>query len=105
MPDNLLIRAVRNNYNAARSGNVYVVFKPGWFINDLDGLSAAVVHGSPWRYDTYVPVIFAGYGIEPKTVSRRINTVDVATTLSNIVGALPPSGSAGDVLPEVLGRQ
>ena len=105
VPDNLLIRAVRNNYNAARSGNVYVVFKPGWFINDLDGLSAAVVHGSPWRYDTYVPVIFAGYGIEPKTVSRRIHTVDVATTLSNIVGALPPSGAAGEVLPEVLGRQ
>ncbi len=60
-PENALIRAVRNNYNTARSGNVYVIFKPGTFINDFDGLSAAVTHGSPWRYDTYVPVIFAGY--------------------------------------------
>ena len=102
VPDNLLIRAIRNNYNAARSGNVYVVFKPGWFINDLDGLSAAVVHGSPWRYDTYVPIIFAGYGIKPKTVSRRVHTVDVAITLSTVVGALPPSGAAGEVLLEVL---
>jgi len=103
-PDNLLIRAVRNNYNAARSGNVYVVFQPGWFINDLDGLSAAVVHGSPWRYDTYVPIIFAGHGIKPQTVSRRVHTVDVAITLSTMIGTLPPSGAAGEVLLEVLGQ-
>jgi len=103
VPENALIRAVRNNYNPARSGNVYVVFKPGRFINDLDGLSAAVTHGSPWRYDTYVPVIFAGYGLEPQTVKRRIHTVDVASTLSNLVGAFPPSGAAGEVLVEVFG--
>jgi len=101
-PENALIRAVRNNYNTARSGNVYVVFKPGRFINDFDGLSAAVTHGSPWRYDTYVPVIFAGYGLDPQTVKRRVHTVDVAITLSNLVGALPPSGAAGDVLLEVV---
>ncbi|MEP2783655.1 MAG: alkaline phosphatase family protein [Pseudoruegeria sp.] len=53
VPDNQLTRAVLNNYNPARSGNIYVVFQPGWFINDLDGLSVAVVHGSPWRYDTF----------------------------------------------------
>ena len=66
VPDNLLTKAVLNNYNASRSGNIYVVFNPGWFINDLDGLSVAVVHGSPWRYDTYVPIIFAGNGIKPQ---------------------------------------
>jgi predicted AlkP superfamily pyrophosphatase or phosphodiesterase len=102
VPENALIRAVRNNYNPARSGNIYVVFKSGRFINELDGLSAAVTHGSPWRYDRYVPVIFAGYGLKPQTVKRRIHTVDVAITLSNLVGALPPSGAAGDVLGEVF---
>jgi len=102
VPENALIRAVRNNYNTARSGNVYVVFKPGRFINDFDGLSVAVTHGSPWRYDTYVPVIFAGYGLDARTVKRRVHTVDVAITLSNLVGALPPSGAAGDVLLEVV---
>lgn len=105
VPDNQLIRAVQNNYNAARSGNIYVVFNPGWFINDLDGLTAAVVHGSPWRYDTYVPIIFAGNGIKRRTVSRRVHTVDVALTLSTLVGTLPPSGAAGKVLLEVLGQQ
>jgi len=105
VPENALIRAVRNNYSPARSGNVYVVFKPGRFINDFDGLSVAVTHGSPWRYDTYVPVIFAGYGLEPRTVKRRIHTVDIALTLSNLVGTLPPSGAVGDVLVEVFEGQ
>jgi predicted AlkP superfamily pyrophosphatase or phosphodiesterase len=104
VPDNGMTRAVLNNYNAARSGNIYVVFNPGWFINNLDGLSVAVVHGSPWRYDTYVPIIFAGYGIKPQTVSRRVHTVDVALTLATAVGAKPPSGAAGEVLLEVLGQ-
>ena len=104
IPDNQLTRAVLNNYNAARSGNIYLVFNPGWFINDLDGLSVAVVHGSPWRYDTFVPIIFAGNGLEPQKVSRRVHTVDVALTLATVVGANPPSGASGDVLLEVLGQ-
>jgi len=104
VPDNLLTRAILNNYNAARSGNIYLVFHPGWFINNLDGLSVAVVHGSPWRYDTFVPIIFAGNGLTPQTVSRRVHTVDVALTLATVVGAKPPSGASGDVLHEVLGH-
>jgi len=94
-----------NNFHPKRSGNVYVVFEPGWFINNLDGLSVAVVHGSPWPYDTFVPIIFAGHKLKPQTVSRRVHTVDVALTLANIVGAKPPSGASGEVLLEVLGQK
>ncbi len=102
VPDNFLTRAISNNYHPKRSGNVYVVFDPGWFINDLDGLSVSVVHGSPWPYDTFVPIIFAGYKLKPQTVSRRVHTVDVASTLANIVGSKPPSGASGNVLLEVV---
>ncbi|GAJ14968.1 unnamed protein product, partial [marine sediment metagenome] len=103
--DNYLARAMTNNFHPKRSGNVYVVFEPGWFINNIDGLSVAVVHGSPWPYDTFVPIIFAGYKLKPQTVSRRVHTVDVAPTLANIVGAKPPSGASGEVLLEVLGQK
>ena len=79
-----------------------IVFEPGWFINELDGISVAVTHGSPWPYDTFVPIIFAGYKLKPQTVARRVHTVDVALTLANIVGAKPPSGASGNVLLEVV---
>lgn len=103
--DTFITRAMTNNYHSKRSGNVYVVFDPGWFINNLDGLSVAVVHGSPWPYDTFVPIIFAGYKLNPQIVSRRVQTVDVASTLTNIVGAKPTSGASGEVLLEVLGQK
>ena len=84
------------------SGDVYVVFEPNWFINDFDGLTVASTHGSPWRYDSYVPVIFVGPGIRPQQVPRRIETIDVARTLAAYVGIKPPSGASGVILAEVM---
>ncbi len=102
VPDTQLYRAVLNNFHAKRSGDIYVVFEPNWFINDFDGLKVASTHGSPWRYDTYVPIVFAGSGLKPQIVDRKVHTIDIAPTLSAYLGIKPPSGSQGDLLKEVL---
>jgi hypothetical protein len=102
VPDTALIRSILNNHNPGRSGDVFVVFEPHWFINDFDGLTVACTHGSPWRYDTFVPVVFAGAGLMPQRIHRKVYTVDVATTLSAIIGTKPPSGASGQILPEVV---
>jgi predicted AlkP superfamily pyrophosphatase or phosphodiesterase len=104
VPDTDLYRAVLNNFNPKRSGEVFIVFEPNWFINDFDGLTVASTHGSPWTYDTYVPIVFAGAGLEPAVVDRRVHTVDVAATLAGFLGIKPPSGSAGQPLTEVTGE-
>ena len=97
-----MTRSILNSHNPGRSGDVFVVFEPHWFINDFDGLTVAAAHGSPWRYDTYVPLMFAGAGLKPQRVYRRVHTIDVATTLAALVGAKPPSGASGQILREVL---
>ena len=102
LPDTPLYRAVIRNFNAKRSGEVFIVFEPNWFINDFDGLTVASTHGSPWNYDTYVPIVFAGADLKAQTVDRKVLTVDVATTLAAYMGTKPPSGAAGTVLEEVL---
>ncbi len=102
VPDTALMKSILRNYNANRSGDVYVVFEPNRFINDFDGLKVATTHGSPWRYDTYVPIIFAGMGIPAQRINRMVHTVDIAPTLSLIVGAKPPTGSFGAPLSEVI---
>jgi hypothetical protein len=104
VPDTDLIRSILNNHHPKRSGDIFVVFEPHWFINDFDGLTVSTTHGSPWRYDTFVPIIFAGCGLAPQRVYREVHTVDVAATLSAFTGTKPPSGSAGAVLLEVLSR-
>jgi len=102
VPDTKLYDAVLKNFHPKRSGEVYVVFEPNWFINDFDSLIVASTHGSPWPYDTWVPIVFAGMDIEPDRIMRKVHTVDVATTLSAYVGVKPPSGSVGDVLTEIF---
>lgn len=94
--------AVLKNFHPDRSGDVYVVFEPHWYIAAMDGITVTATHGSPWTYDTFVPLIFVGPGIEPQTVARRVETIDVAPTLAALLGTKPPSGSVGLVLPETF---
>lgn len=61
-------------------------------------------HGSPYRYDTHVPIVFMGPGLQAQRVDRRIRTVDIAPSLSAFLGVEPPSDLDGTVLPEVTGR-
>ena len=102
VPDTELYRAVSNNFNAKRSGEVFIVFEPNWFINDFDGLIVASTHGSPWNYDTYVPIVFAGADLKPQMIDRKVLTIDVAATLSAYMKIKPPSGASGTPLIEVL---
>ena len=104
LPDTLLMRSILRNFHPKRSGDVILVFEPNVFINDFDGLTVASTHGSPWRYDTFVPVMFAGDGIEARTVSRPVTPYDIAPTLATRLGVKPPSGAIGEPLPEVLGE-
>ncbi|MGD8939350.1 MAG: alkaline phosphatase family protein [Gammaproteobacteria bacterium] len=104
LPDTLLNRAILRNFHSKRSGDIYLVFEPNVFINDFDGLTVASTHGSPWRYDTYVPVMFAGADLQPRKVSRPVTPYDIAPTLSALLGVKPPSGSVGNPLSEVIGQ-
>ena len=102
LPDTPLNRSVLRNFNPKRSGDIYVVFQPHCFINHFDGLTVTCTHGSPWRYDTFVPVVFAGGKLTAQHVHRPIEPVDIAPTLAAMVGAKPPSGSRSGPLPEVV---
>ena len=104
LPDTQVMRAVMHNFNAKRSGEIFIVFEPNWFINDFDGLTVASTHGSPWNYDTHVPIVFAGHNLTPKKVNRPVQTIDVAVTLAAYIGVKPPSGASGKPLVEVLER-
>jgi hypothetical protein len=97
-----MTRSILRNFHPKRSGDIYLVFEPNVFINDFDGLTVASTHGSPWRYDTFVPVIFAGAGLPAMAVGRPVTPYDIAPTLAVYLGVKPPSGSIGVPLPEVL---
>jgi predicted AlkP superfamily pyrophosphatase or phosphodiesterase len=102
LPDSPLATMAAANYLPQRSGDVHVVFGSQEFIADFDGLTVAATHGSPWHYDRHVPVVFAGSNLKSARVSRAVTPYDIAATMANRLNIEAPSGSIGDVLPEVV---
>jgi len=94
--------AILANYNEDRSGDIYVVFNPQWFVGEFDGISVTGSHGQPWVYDSHVPVIWMGPGVPPGRIARRVETVDVAPTISAYLGVKYPSGTRGRVMTEII---
>ena len=94
------VEQIRRNYHPSRSGDIYVVQQPYWFMFESGPI--AVMHGSPWRYDTHVPIIFAGAGIDSEVVHRLVHPVDVSPSIAAVLGMSPPAGSNGSVLVELF---
>ena len=104
-----VIDQIRRNHHPGRSGDIYVVQQRNWQVKQKPSSGESLLgdfelleHGSPWAYDTYVPIAFAGARIPAVLVSRKVYTVDVAATLSAYLKMKPPSGCVGTPLTEVL---
>ncbi len=99
---------IRRSFHPTRSGNIHMVPEQYWFLHSTEeaekmGIgSIAAIHGSPWAYDTYVPIFFAGSGVPAQIIGWRVAPTDIAPTLAAYLGVKPPSGSVGSVLTEVL---
>ncbi|TFH09802.1 MAG: alkaline phosphatase family protein [Nitrosomonadales bacterium] len=102
LPNTPLIQSVLRNYHLKRSGDIYLVFKSNHFISDFDGTSVSVTHGSPWRYDSFVPVVFAGGKLRGQRIYRAIEPAEIAPTLAAVLGVKAPSGARGSPLEEVI---
>jgi len=78
-----------------RSGDVFIQLKPGW----LDRTShKGTTHGSPYNYDTHVPMIFYGWGVPHGTDRRKKSITRLAPTISSMLNIPFPSGSDADPL-------
>jgi predicted AlkP superfamily pyrophosphatase or phosphodiesterase len=99
MPDGPIARRVMNGFNRARSGDVWVITLPFYFFSEG---SLATTHGSPYNYDTHVPVIFYGAGVQAGRFNGPASPADIAPTLAAILGVEPPSNRVSRVLTEAI---
>jgi predicted AlkP superfamily pyrophosphatase or phosphodiesterase len=90
-------------YYPGRSGQIFLVPREGDFITVREA-SYAFTHGSPWPYDSKIPILFYGppfirQGVFESPVAQQ----DVAPTLAAILGTPPPSTATGHAQRQVLG--
>ena len=90
---------VANSFYPGRSGNLYLVNMPGWYMSyNSEERENSSTHGTPWNYDTFVPLIFMGPGIPNGFDSSESGPQDIAPTIANFLGIKKPSGSVGRIL-------
>jgi D-serine dehydratase len=80
-----------------RSADLILIPEPYW-MSSANGTT----HGTPFDYDTHVPVMFLGEWIKAGRYHRNIAVNDIAPTLATILDVETPSGSVGRVLDEML---
>jgi arylsulfatase A-like enzyme len=99
-------RRVLNGFYPQRSGDVIVVFEPYNILFDLpddptDPLSTAT-HGSPYSYDTHVPLIIMGRNFSAGRYMQSATPADIAATLASVLNIQAPSCSIGRILSEAM---
>jgi predicted AlkP superfamily pyrophosphatase or phosphodiesterase len=97
LPPGAWERQILKTYFPKRSGDVVAVPAPFYMAGEDN-----VMHMTPYKYDSTVPILFAGSRIRPGVYASPAEVVDIAPTLSFLVGTIPPSLSEGRVLSEIL---
>ena len=91
-------RAVHGFY-PKRSGDLIVVTEPFKYLTEY---AITATHGSPYSYDTHVPLIIMGNGFKPDRYYQAASPADIAPTLAAVLRVQAPSNAVGRVLIESL---
>lgn len=97
-PGDLLARLQRGSH-PDRSGDVLHVFRSFHVPTDE---RTGTNHGTPWTYDTDVPLILSGKGVRPGVYPQLVDPTDVAPTVASLLGIGIPASAEGRVLHEAL---
>lgn len=79
------------------SPDLIIVTKPYWTYGQKDHTG----HASPWLYDRAVPLVFWGAGVK-KGQAGDAEAIDVAPTLSRLLGVPTPAGAQGHAIDAVF---
>jgi predicted AlkP superfamily pyrophosphatase or phosphodiesterase len=90
---------IQRTFHPRRSGDVLFFLDP-FCVPSAKGTT----HGSPWHYDTHVPLLLIGCGIKPGQHSRPVSPACLASTVAELVGVDWPSANSEQPLREALAK-
>lgn len=79
--DNEMFEKIRRSTNPLRSGDIVFYPKSYWIYG-----SNPASHGTPYSYDTHVPLIFFGNNVVSQRSDVTVSPADIAPTLGSILG-------------------
>lgn len=106
LPDSVPnVAAIRLSHAAGRSGHVLVVPADGAMFDSPEHDGTGTGHGTPYDYDTRVPLLAWGAGVRPGVVTGDVDTRRVAPTLAVLLGVPAPAQATLPPIEELTGAR
>lgn len=83
---------ILNGFNNIRSGDIFLELPPTYYWGKNNSEAG---HGSPYSYDTHVPMLYYGWGVPKQEVNTPVYITDIAPTITNLLNINEPSGCIG----------
>jgi hypothetical protein len=95
----------RRAFHPKRSGDVLYAMRPYYIYG-----TAGTTHGSPWQYDTHVPLLLLSQGepgegqasLRPGKYHANVSPAHLAPTLARLLNVTPPAMCVEEAIEEVL---
>lgn len=94
------LQLIQNGFNPRLSPDVAFVFQSGYM--DSYYKKGGTAHGTPYTYDTQVPLLFFGKNIKRGQTHRRVEITDITATLAALLHLQQPSGCVGSPIIEIF---
>ncbi len=103
IPEELRMRII-NGYSKANSGVIQIILKPGYFTGhgSAVGGPTGTTHGTWNPYDTHIPMVFMGWGINHGSTNNQTYMTDIAPTIASLLHIQAPNGSIGHAVSAVI---
>ncbi|MFC2110094.1 alkaline phosphatase PafA [Bacteroidota bacterium] len=98
--DEGLISSIQRGYNQKLSGDVFFIPNPATLSSSFKHTGTS--HGTGYSYDTHVPMIFYGFGINKGSSKKYQAITAIAPTVSSLLQIEFPNGNTGKVIEEAL---
>jgi predicted AlkP superfamily pyrophosphatase or phosphodiesterase len=86
---------IQKGFHPKRSGNVIITLEPNW----MEYHQTGTTHGSPYNYDTRVPMLWYGWKIEHGESALPYYIEDIAPTISWMLNIPFPNATSGNPIP------
>jgi predicted AlkP superfamily pyrophosphatase or phosphodiesterase len=93
-----VFRKIQNSYNQKRSGDVIINLKAGW----VEKSEASTGGTSSYSYDSRIPLIWYGWKLGRANITREIDIIDIAPTISTFLNITYPNSCTGTPIYELM---
>ncbi|MCO6500750.1 MAG: alkaline phosphatase family protein [Vicingus serpentipes] len=91
--------SIQKGFHHSRSGDILYLLHSGWIEHEKHTITT---HGSPYNYDTHVPLIWFGAAVKANEINNFITIPDISATLFKVLNIQQPKSCTGKPISTIF---